>query len=253
MRSEDSLAFVEDLGQALVRVIEEQSTQSDRTRRSGRLRGLIVAAIALAVLVGVVQPITRNDPNLLDQSLAFAAALPILAMDYDPSPSPNALAAISDVVVYGQIREFTIGRTYGNRGEPGFGETAVMKIDVLEVVYGSLPDPSHPSLYFEIRLDNQGSPDLLNRVAPFGARVLVYAVAMGPPYAPTVDDGRGLPEGHPLMRVTSPQGFLIGVESGVFLGLYGHGLPGPEHVVAKGLDLEAFAPPGESWPVPHAP
>lgn len=194
-----------------------------------RARLLILAILVAVVGPGVILAVTRTqaDPagasGDLSQARRFAATLTFTWVDFDPARGPNELAQRSDVVAIGRIVTFRQGRYIAGNYEdddPSLrARTAVMQVAVERVVAGRLPDPADPNLYFEFSLNRRSTPAALAAAAPNGALILVYAdaIAPDPVYEGLVhDEGAGKPAGQPLMRFTTPQGFLMEVGGRIF-------------------------------------
>lgn len=207
---------------------------------------LLLGVIAGYALVGLYG---RAGADTAAQVEHFASALPRVSSDYNPAVGPDELAAVAQVVVLGRIGGFEEGRTFVDSRGQTLQETAVMVINVESVVYGELPDPRHPRLYFEVRLNNLVSIAAMNAAIPRGARVLVYASEEGEFSHPVVGEGRGLPASQQRMSVVGPQGFLLQAGDLVYVGFFATGAT----EVARGLSLEDFAPPAAWWPVPLEP
>jgi hypothetical protein len=214
---------------------------------AGLLGGVAVGAAGLFVLPGSEQASPR--PSVLatyraeDTLAAFAGP----SSDYDPLRSPEALAALSQVVVQGTVERVREGRT-------GTGiDTIVLIVDADSVVKGELPPDSDGNVYLELPGANRPDPELFgaNRAAPElpgtnnpdlayytkglpkGARVVAYMVPAwdGTPREGTdatiENPNAGRPDGQALYLPAGPQGLALQVgEQDVVWPLIGARAPG---------------------------
>lgn len=125
--------------------------------------------------------------------------------NYEPASSVGELAARSERVVVGRPQALRAGRSFvSTSGDDGGAiHTVVLEVEVERTLKG----PNDDALYLEfiVGASEAGAPS-----KPPNARVIVFAIAAGGSFFPdtrTEGEGRGLPSGHKLYRLTNPQGF----------------------------------------------
>lgn len=204
---------------------------------AGLMGGGAMGAAGMLVLPGSEQ--ASPEPSGLatyrveDSLAAFAGPSP----DYDPLPSPDALAALSQVVVQGTVEGIREGRAGTDL------ETIVLVLHPDRVAKGELPPDNDGNVYLE--LPGANGPDLdvpgedrtdlsyYERALPKGAAVVAYLVpapAGLPEEGTDVKIGNpkaGRPDGLPLYLPAGPQGFAIqGRDGDVAWPLIGARAPG---------------------------
>lgn len=170
-----------------------------------------------------LQPSAPSSYRAEDTLGAFSG----LSHDYNPLSSPDALAALSQVVVQGTVDGVREGRT-------GKGiDSIVLIVHIKDVVKGELPPGNDGNVYLE--LPGSGSPDprYYSKALPEGAAVVAYTVTApdGAPHAGTdvkIENPKaGRPDGQALFLPAGPQGLILQVgEEAVVWPLIGAQAPG---------------------------
>ena len=170
-----------------------------------------------------LQPSAPSSYRAEDTLGAFSG----LSHDYNPLSSPDALAALSQVVVQGTVEGVREGRT-------GKGiDSIVLIVHIKDVVKGELPPGNDGNVYLE--LPGSGSPDprYYSKALPEGAAVVAYTVTApdGAPHAGTdvkIENPKaGRPDGQALFLPAGPQGLILQVgEEAVVWPLIGAQAPG---------------------------
>jgi len=180
---------------------------------AGLLGGLAAGAAGLFVLPGSQQ--VSHEPSALESYTAddSLTAFGGLTHDYNPFHSPEALAAVSQLIVQGTVEGVREGRA-------GTGtDSIVLILHADSVVQGELPLGNDGNVYLELR--GAGSPDPLyyTKALPKGAAVVAYLVPAwdGPPAEGTdeveIDNPKaGRPDGQALFMPAAPQGLVLQVE-----------------------------------------
>ena len=194
---------------------------------------------------GTAAPVTTAQSTEADEREFFELFNSGISQDYDPAPSPRALAERSTLVVGGTMEEFREGPTMSPR-EPSELRTVVLALQVESVYKGELPEGSMERVYVRFFSPGNAGPGVYNSALPREAETLLYLIPLSlegghANYVGNADAGR--PMGQPLWQLTTPQGFLIGFE-------------GDEVVQAADFtrypatDLYQFLPQNEEYPKP---
>jgi LSD1 subclass zinc finger protein len=188
-----------------------------------RLLGYALASFALLAGCAKTKGGQTGDEDALPGGDGFYGALASRggAGDYAPAASVAALVADSDRVVVGRAVAMRAGRNYVERVEltndAGARETveyrthtAVLELEVERTLKGE----ERPSLYLEfaVGVEDVAPPEQLPE-----SRVVAFAVVSGRGFAGNdaiEDEGRGLPEGETLYRLTNPDGMAIASADG---------------------------------------
>ena len=228
-----------------------RKTSPVRPRKSARL-WLAAGAVAGAGLLGGVaagaagwfalpgseqatpQPSVPAAYRVEDTLAAFTG----LSYDYDPLRSPEALAALSQVVVQGTVEKVRDGRT-------GTGtDSVVLIINTGTVVKGELPPGHDGKIYLELPGSGSPDPSYYAKAFPRGAAVVAYLV---PAWGGTPGEGTdaridnpkaGRPDGQALYLPAGPQGLVLQVgDHDVVWPLIGARAPGKITDTLPGGDL----------------
>lgn len=227
-----------------------------RRRKARTVAGAGVATFAVVGVIGVagvvagqqaepvpqegtpsLPPATSTDPNAAEVAGLFNG------LNYDYTPvSEEVLLQRSELVVRGTVQGFDLGRIH-------FAETAtdpeamrqmVMHVAVREVAKGAAqPDDI---VHVELPLAGQHLQDYVS-VLPVGTEVVLFlerAQSEAPDFI-VGDESAGRPIGEPLWAA-GPQGFIVGVRTGVVLPLTHDAIrPGQtldDRMPKSGLDAE---------------
>ncbi|MCO4275228.1 hypothetical protein NG701_12440 [Pseudarthrobacter sp. HLT3-5] len=217
LRVDDS--FSNALRAELVSRVEK--TSHSRARKPARLwlaaGALAGAAILGGVAAGVLFPSSQQispQPSALasykpeDTLAAFSG----LSHDYDPVRSPEALAALSQLIVQGTVDGVREGRT-------GTGtNTIVLIVDTDHVVRGELSSGNDGNVYLELPAGGHPDPSCYTKAFPEGAAVVAYMVAAAPDGQPAegtdvkIENPKaGRPDGQALYLPAGPQGLALQV------------------------------------------
>ncbi|WP_458112738.1 hypothetical protein M1D88_00810 [Arthrobacter sp. R1-13] len=181
------------------------------------------------------QPSALATYRAEDTLRAFAG----LSYDYDPLRSPEALAALSQVIVQGTVEGVRDGRT-SNTGTV----SVVLIVNTGSVVKGELPPGNDGNVYLELRGSGSPDPSYYTKALPNGAAVVAYLV---PAWDGTPKEGTdvrienpqaGRPDGQALYLPAGPQGLVLQVgEQDVVWPLIGARAPGKIADTLPGGDL----------------
>jgi hypothetical protein len=232
-------AFSKALRAELVSRVEK--TAPSPRRKPVRL-WLAVGAVAGAALLGGAaagilvlpgsQQASPQQASPVSSALASykvedtLAAFGGMSYDYNPFPSPEAIAAASQVIVQGTVEGIREGRT-------GTGiNSLVLIVNINGVVQGELPRGNDGNVYLE--LHRAGSEPLYyEKALPKGAAVVAYLVQAGDGLPKEGIDVRidnpkaGRPDGQALFLPTGPQGLILQVgDHDVVWPLLGERAPG---------------------------
>lgn len=200
------------------------------------------AAMLLAVSgCGESETTDNRDAAQSDNAADLARALAVQA-DYEPASGPSELAARSDLAVRGRIQAIVPGPSYGEEPE-GVTTSAVVQVQVSEVLEGDLPKNSDGMVY----LDLFGAGPSIAETFPKqeDQEVLLYLFLQPPPEettpgTPVTSPDAGRPAGQPLFGTTTPQGFLVQTPSAV--------VQPQEDQKFEGATLEDFEPAEREFP-----
>lgn len=209
--------------------------------RSPRPRRLLVAALAVALSAGVTAvTILALRPAVIGPSPGEKLASFIAYMreagpaDYDPAPTPAALAKQVDAVVIGTIEGVEEGQSYAVPGDPRPAvATSVLRIQVTKLLTGDAGLMHEGSVYIEVGHPAYvgsgvpGGPEVpfdhaaYAKTVPVGSKGLFFLYdRTNEPYAEVIlNEGAGRPAG---ARITQAfvQGFLIETESGKLVSVF---------------------------------
>lgn len=196
----------------------------------GRLVGIFLA-IAVAGVAGCASPtsadVSTGSPSVLGASSvldAFAG----LDYDYDPLRTPAELGDVADVVVTGQVAEFTTGRELVVTGtnQPS-GNSVTLVVNAPQVISG---ESSGSAIYVELPNPGGKVPGDYNELIPRGTSVLLYLDpawdGTNPADESLTDAAAGRPDGAALYRPVNPQSFIIQAGGVVVWPLLGEETPG---------------------------
>jgi len=131
------------------------------------------------------------------------------AADYNPAATPTELAGRSEAVVLGRLAQIREGRIAGSAADdPGRIEHLVYVVSVTRVLKGAVPGGTAYVAAVKPGFEPAASFDA---AAPRGAETVLYLRRAVAPAAGerTIPAAQPPPPGVPLMRFTTPQGFLI--------------------------------------------
>ncbi|WP_091766432.1 hypothetical protein [Blastococcus aurantiacus] len=164
----------------------------------------------------------------------FAQLFETISTDYNPMPSPQALAEYSQLVVTGRITGVIPGRDVGGLRTVTF----VVRVDD-EVTEAAKPAVVHVEMDIPFNLP----ANEVARHVPRDMQVAYFLVeAPTADEIPIVDERAGRPPGMPLYIPVSPQGFWIG-EPGRVLQPLEHGQAFPDS------DIQDVLPPSKRFPL----
>jgi hypothetical protein len=158
--------------------------------------------------------------------------------------SPTEMAGLADVVVRGEISNFTDGPVYYGEtaDDPGAVTSTIMRIDVDEVDVGELPTGSGGSVWVELfGMD----PKTAAESGPIGQEALIYLRQLPEsgsvdPGVPVSDYDAGRPDEQPSFTPARAQGFMVAVGNEV--------IQPAMRQVFEGSTLDDFGPSRERFP-----
>jgi hypothetical protein len=178
--------------------------------------GLVLAWVALFGACARSTGGQTGDEDALPSDDSFFAALGSRggAGNYQPARSVAALVADSERVVVGTAVALRAGRTFVEADGPARGEisarTAVLELAVERTLKGA----ERPSLYLEFFV---GSAELAPPARLPESRLVAFAVQSGEGWlsgTAVEGEGRGLPAGETLHRLTNPDALAIASADG---------------------------------------
>ena len=204
-----------------------------RRRKVRTVAGVGVATFAVVGVVGVAglvagqqgEPVQQEGtPSLApatsaDPSAAEVAGL-FSGLNYDYTPvSEEVLLQRSELVVRGTIQGFDPGRIHfaESATDPQAFPQMVMHVAVSEVAKGTAQQ--NDIVHVELPLAGQNLQDY-SSVLPVGTEVVLFLERAQPEASdfPVGDEDAGRPIGAPLWAA-GPQGFIVGVRTGLVLPL----------------------------------
>lgn len=187
--------------------------------RSARRRIAAAAAVSTLVLAGGACGGDSIEPRAAGDTDRFVRLFDGFSADYEPANSPKQLAEWSELVVSGSIEKVSDGRVHGDENEPlSAAPTISVQVKVTNARKGTLPDGSDGRVHVEFYATHGRKAAEYDRVAPRDVEVLLYlnrSPAAGTKTNPIQHPDRGRPDGQPLWRLTTPQGFLMKSDEGV--------------------------------------
>ena len=166
------------------------------------------------------------------------AAFGRLTSDYDSFRSPEALAAVSQVIIQGTVEGVRDGRT-----GRGFN-SGVLIVHADSVAKGELPRGNDGNVYLELTGANRPDSLYFPKAFPKGAAVVAYMVPASDGTSREGTDVRidnpkaGRPDGQALYLPAAPQGLVLQVgEEDVVWPLVGERAPGKIADTLPGGDL----------------
>lgn len=232
--------FSNALRAELVSRVDQAAPASARGRKPRRM-WLAAGALAGAGLLGGMvaggaglfgfpasqqvspQPSALASYRAEDTLAAFSG----VTIDYDPFGSPEALAAVSQVIVQGTVNGVREGRT-----GTGFN-SIVLIVEVQKVANGELPQGNDGNIYLELSAGGHPDPSYYTKAFPQGAAVVAY-MRPAPDGLPREgidvkieNPEAGRPAGQSLYLPTGPQGLALQVgDEDVVWPLIGARAPG---------------------------
>lgn len=145
---------------------------------------------------------------------------------------------INEVALIGPIRTITEGRTLGGqRGEPGTIDTALVRIQVDEVVRGDLANDSRRIVDIEIWRPESSSPEELAASRPNEPLLVMLQDTAKQPQPEEADDSAVVREpGKTLYTIPTPKALFIEQSGEVFTPLDPQPGPYEESISATTLD-----------------
>jgi hypothetical protein len=140
-----------------------------------------------------------------------------ISYDYDPVSSPDALAALSSLVVTGTINRVQEGRRQAfpsSEDVPGVS-TIVLVLRDVEVAVGTLEEGSDGFVYIELPNPGGQKPEAYRDGLRAGSGVVAYLLPApdGTPIegvdSVITDPDSGRPDGQPLYLTANPQALIL--------------------------------------------
>jgi hypothetical protein len=184
-----------------------------------RATGLGLALLAtLGACVGCSSTTGEAPAQSVTSPESLIHAFNAFEADYDQLESPNDLAKDASLVVRGSIVGFSQGRSFPDpEGVLDAVPTAVMEVNVTEVLQGQMPEGSS-----RVFVEFFAMPDAeeFDRLVPDSSDAVLYLLPVEEdvspmPGRPVADADAGRPVGAPLYTSVSPQGFYVDVGSSV--------------------------------------
>lgn len=198
-----------------------------RTAKRSTLTALVGSMILATTISACAADTTTRIPEATAEAQStYSAQQSVeqfrgIEFDYDPAPSPSALADQSGLVVTGTIERVQEGRVEivpKSPKEPGIS-TIVLVVRESKAVLGSLPEGNDGLVYVELPNPGQQEAEAYEGGLRAGSRVVVYLVPAGDGKpredvdVAIADPDAGRPAGQALFITSGPQGLILQYEN----------------------------------------
>jgi len=185
---------------------------------------MLVALVASGVLVTTISacvPVEPVEPVTTYSAQDCADLLGVATYDYDPMPSPSALAELSQLVVTATIDRVQEGRVQivpGSESAP-VGSTMVLVLRDPRAVLGDLSEDSDGFVYVELTAPPMIEADAYQDSPCTGASIVAYLgpAADGAPVegvdTAVAEPSAGRPAGQALYIPVGPQALILEYDS----------------------------------------